>query len=110
MNLKFHLSFLCLQFALISCASTSETNPRALSREPSQESHGQSTDTKLANASKSEVSFYEKIDQLYRAKQFDAALQESQTFIKLYPTSSLLDQIYHFRGLSYIGKKEYQFA
>lgn len=50
---------------------------------------------------------YQKMDSDYRNKQYKLVLDDSKKFIKQYPSSALLELVYHLRSLSSIGLKQY---
>ena len=51
---------------------------------------------------------YATMDSEYRKHAFDNVLKRSKIFIKGYPQSEFLDEVYNLRGLAMIGLKQYQ--
>ena len=90
--------------ALFGCASTpkrskgTESNPQAEALE-----QARSENTPDARE-------YEAIDSEYRRKNFDAVAKRATTFVKSYPKSDFIDDVYNLKGLAYISLKQYQFA
>ncbi len=50
---------------------------------------------------------YEAIDREFRAKKYNEVLDKTRAFIKKYPQSQFLEQIYHLRSLSSIALKQF---
>mgnify|MGYP002376072825 CR=1 FL=1 len=53
---------------------------------------------------------YQKIDSLYRARDYDGVLSKSAGFAKNHSKSPFLDMVYNLRGLALLGQKQYQNA
>lgn len=53
---------------------------------------------------------YQRIDSLYRNKDFPEVLNRSKNFSRSFPNSQFLDMVYSLRALALLGQKQYQSA
>lgn len=93
-----------ITLAIVGCASTSKRS-KASESSPQAEALEQARNENTPDARE-----YETIDGEYRRKNFDAVAKRATAFIKAYPKSDFLDDVYNLKGLAYIGLKQYQFA
>lgn len=91
----------------VGCASSPK---RSSASDSGQTEHRQESLEKARNQNTPDAHEYSAMDSEYRKHNFDGVLKRSRAFLKTYPKSEFLDEVYNLRGLAYIGLKQFQSA